>query len=63
MAQHVFAADDPRWTHHADHPSQHGDRFVDQEFRLVDEAGAEHVHVEYGVNRRARTDRPPAGAP
>lgn len=59
VTRHVLAADDPRWGHHADHPSEHGDRFVDQEFRLVDEHGRTYVHIERGVNVRARTDRPP----
>ena len=59
MVQHVFAVDDPRWTHHADHDTD-DPRFVDQEFHLIDEHGTIHVHVEHKVNRRARTDRPPA---
>lgn len=52
------ALGDRRWSHHADHLTD-DPRFVDQEWRLVDEHGTEHAHVERGVNRRARTARPP----
>lgn len=58
MSRHVFVADDPRWTHHSDHDTD-DPHLVDQEWRLVDDDGHEHTHVEHGVNRRARTARPP----
>ena len=49
--------DDERWQHHADHDVD--EHHVHQEWRLVDDDGHEHRHVEEFVNRRARTERPP----
>lgn len=52
--------DDPRWRHSADYDTQ-DPRFVHQEWKLTDEDGHEHRHVEEYVNRRARHERPPLG--
>jgi hypothetical protein len=54
--------DDPRWTLVCDEPDgklAEGAETYIQEWQLVDDDGQTHRHIEHGIARRARTERPP----
>ena len=58
MSAEKPALEDPRWRHHADHPTERVG-MVHQEWSLIDEDGNDFRHIEWFVNWRARTERPP----